>query len=106
MIRNTSDQIAVSRYPIQISKNEKYEIYKTGKGSFLIRSNWHIENIKNGLYQIVITQIPFQVNKTRLIEQLVNLINAKNLNVDVEIDGGINFENCSKAKDTFVLKLL
>jgi Pentose-5-phosphate-3-epimerase len=28
-----------------------------------------------------------------------NLLNEKNLNVDVEIDGGINFENCSKAKD-------
>ena len=40
--------------------------------------------------------MPEVLEKTKLVR---NLINKKNLNVDVEIDGGINFENCSKAKD-------
>jgi ribulose-phosphate 3-epimerase len=40
--------------------------------------------------------MPEVLEKTKAIR---NLINTKKLNVDVEIDGGINFENCSKAKD-------
>ena len=40
--------------------------------------------------------MPEVLEKTKSVR---NLINEKNLNVDVEIDGGINFENCSKAKD-------
>ena len=53
---------------ITISPDEQKQIYKNGKGSFLISSKWHIETLKNGLYVIVITEIPYQVNKTRLIE--------------------------------------
>ena len=40
--------------------------------------------------------MPEVLKKTKLVR---NLIDERNLNVDVEIDGGINFENCSKAKD-------
>ena len=40
--------------------------------------------------------MPEVLDKTRVIR---NLINTQNLSVDIEIDGGINFENCSKAKD-------
>ncbi|MBS56937.1 MAG: DNA topoisomerase IV subunit A [Rickettsiales bacterium] len=64
---------------IIISKNEKKEIYTKGKGSFIIKSKWEVENLKNGLYQIVITEIPYQVNKTKIIEQIANLINLKKL---------------------------
>ena len=60
---------------ILMSTEEKKEIYNKGRGSFLIRSKCDIETLKNGLYQIVITEIPYQVNKTRLIEQLAALIN-------------------------------
>jgi len=67
---------------IIISPDEKKQIYKVGKGSFLIASKWHIETLKNGLYQIVITEIPYQVNKTRLIEQLANLLNNKKIPLD------------------------
>ena len=59
---------------IVISPDEKKKIYKDGKGYFLIRSKWNIEKLNNGLYQIIITEIPYQVNKTRLIEQLASLI--------------------------------
>ena len=67
---------------ILISTFEQNQIYKTGKGSFIIRSKWNIENLKNGLYQIIITEIPYQVNKNRLIEQLATLINNKKLPLD------------------------
>ena len=71
---------------ISITPEEQKEIYKKGKGSFLIKSKWHIENLKNGTYQIAITEIPFQVNKARLIEQFANLINHKKLPLDDVFD--------------------
>ena len=67
---------------IIISSEEQKKIYNQGKGSFIISSKFHIEALKNGLYQIVITEIPYQVNKTRLIEQLANLLNNKKLPLD------------------------
>jgi len=71
---------------ILITSEEKKSIYKNGKGSFLIRSKWHIEKLKNGLYQIIISEIPYQVNKTRLIEQLANLINTKKIPLEDVLD--------------------
>ena len=71
---------------ILLSPEEKKEIYKNGKGFFVIRSKWNIENLKNGLYQIIISEIPYQVNKARLIEQLANLINLKKLPLDDVLD--------------------
>ena len=71
---------------IVMSIDEKKEIYSSGKGSFAIRSKWEIENLMHGLYQIVITEIPYQVNKTRLIEQLANLINIKKIPLDDILD--------------------
>ena len=62
---------------IILNYKEKKEIYLKGKGSFLIKSKWKIEDIKNGLYQIVITEIPYQINKSKIIEQIANLINVK-----------------------------
>jgi len=67
---------------IILSHTEKKNIYKKGFGSFLINSKWHDEKIKNGLYEIVITEIPFQVNKVKIIEQLANLINQKKIPLD------------------------
>ncbi|MBL6674629.1 MAG: DNA topoisomerase IV subunit A [Alphaproteobacteria bacterium] len=67
---------------IILSSNEKKSIYKKGTGSFLINSKWHKEKIKNGIYEVVITEIPFQVNKIKIIEQLANLINLKKIPLD------------------------
>jgi len=69
-----------------MTADEKKQIYSSGKGSFAIRSKWEIENLLHGLYQIVITEIPYQVNKTRLIEQLANLINVKKIPLDDILD--------------------
>ena len=65
-----------------ITPDEQKQIYKTGKGTFNIRSNYLIENLKNGIYQIIITDIPYQVNKSRLIEQIANLIVNKKIPLD------------------------
>ncbi|AZL15892.1 DNA topoisomerase IV subunit A [Rickettsiales endosymbiont of Stachyamoeba lipophora] len=55
------------------------ETYKTGKGSFKIRARWEIENLSHNMYQIIITEIPYQVNKSRLIEKLADLLKDKRL---------------------------
>lgn len=67
---------------ILISPYEQKKIYQKGRGSFTIRSKFKIENLNNGVYQVVFTEIPYQVNKTRLIEQLANLINSKKIPLD------------------------
>ncbi|MCD8526527.1 MAG: DNA topoisomerase IV subunit A [Alphaproteobacteria bacterium] len=53
--------------------------YATGKGSFRIRARWEKEELKQGLYQIVVTEIPYQVQKSKLVERLAELINARKL---------------------------
>ena len=71
---------------VSMSAIDQRDIYKKGRGSFVIKSKYNIENLKNGLYQLVITEIPYQVNKNRLIEQLANLINNKKLPLDDVFD--------------------
>ena len=69
-----------------LTLNDKKEIYTKGRGSLIINSKWEKEDLKNGLYQIIIYEIPYQVNKTKIIEQLANLINNKKIPLDDIID--------------------
>lgn len=55
------------------------KIYETGRGSFRIRSKYEIENLKNGMYQIVITEIPFMIEKSRLIEKIADIVLEKKI---------------------------
>jgi len=55
------------------------ESYKTGRGGFRVRSKWEIEDLGRGGYQIVVTEIPFQVQKSRLIEKIAELLIARKL---------------------------
>ena len=55
------------------------ETYETGRGGVRLRSAWTKEPLGNGTYQIVVTQIPYQVKKADLVEQLAELIEAKRL---------------------------
>jgi len=55
------------------------EAYRTGKGSFRLRARWTVEKLSHGLYQIVITEIPYQVQKARLIERIAELLSEKKL---------------------------
>jgi len=71
---------------IMLTVSEKKNIYQKGYGSFIINSQWHKEELKNGLYQLIITEIPYQINKIKIIEQLANLINLKKLPLDDVLD--------------------
>ncbi len=51
--------------------------YETGKGSFRVRAKWEKEVFSHGLYQIVITEIPYQVQKSKLIEHIATLLKDK-----------------------------
>ncbi|MGB3455190.1 MAG: DNA topoisomerase IV subunit A [Litorimonas sp.] len=51
--------------------------YKTGKGAFRVRAKWDTEDLGRGQYQIVVTEIPYQVQKSRLIEKLADVIESK-----------------------------
>src|SRR5712672_3141587 len=53
--------------------------YETGRGSFRLRARWATEALGHGLYQIVVTEVPFQVQKGRLIEKLAALLEEKKL---------------------------
>lgn len=53
------------------------EAYETGRGGFRIRAKWEVEDLGRGTYQIVVTEIPYQVQKSRLIERLAELIESK-----------------------------
>jgi len=50
------------------------EAYKTGRGSFRVRARWEKEETGRGGYQIVVTEIPYQVQKSRLIEKTAELL--------------------------------
>lgn len=53
--------------------------YETGRGSFRVRARWESEQLKGGGYQIVITEIPYQVGKSKLIEKIAELLSDKKL---------------------------
>ncbi len=53
--------------------------YATGRGSFRLRARWQKEPLSHGLYQIVVTEIPYQVPKSRLVEKIAALLEEKKL---------------------------
>src|SRR5271167_1341261 len=55
------------------------EAYTTGRGSFRLRARWKTEDTGRGTYQIIVTEIPWQVQKMRLVERIAELINEKKL---------------------------
>jgi topoisomerase-4 subunit A len=61
------------------SRETIVEAYKTGRGSFRIRAKWEKEELKGGTYHIVVTQIPYQVAKSKLIERIAELLQEKKL---------------------------
>mgnify|MGYP005766460179 FL=1 len=62
-----------------LGRNGIKQAYKTGKGSFLIRSRAEIEEYGNGRQRIVISEIPYQVNKAKLIIQIADLVKQKRI---------------------------
>ncbi|WP_312943658.1 DNA topoisomerase IV subunit A [Agrobacterium sp.] len=61
------------------SRENILDAYKTGRGGFRVRAKWEVEDLGRGGYQIVITEIPYQVQKSRLIEKIAELLIARRL---------------------------
>ena len=53
------------------------QAYRTGRGSFRLRAKWEVEDIGRGQWQVIVTEIPYQVQKSKLIEKLAEVIQTK-----------------------------
>jgi topoisomerase IV subunit A len=55
------------------------QAYETGRGSFRLRARWEVDRLSHGLYQVIVTEIPYQVPKSRLIEKIATLLEERKL---------------------------
>jgi topoisomerase-4 subunit A len=55
------------------------EAYRTGRGAIRLRARWEIEDLGRGQWQIVVTEIPYQVQKAKLVERLAEIVNERRL---------------------------
>ena len=85
------------------------QAYRTGRGSFRLRSKYEVEDLGRGQWQIVVTEIPYQVQKSKLIEKIAELIQSKRIPILADIrdesadDIRMVFEPRSKNVDPDVL---
>ncbi len=56
-----------------------HDSYKKGKGGFRLRAKWFVEKIKGGQWQIIVNEIPYQIQKSRLLEKIAELMENKSL---------------------------
>ena len=61
------------------------QAYRTGRGAFRLRCKWEVEDLGRGQWQIVVTEIPYQVQKSRLVEKLAELIQTKKVPILADI---------------------
>jgi len=61
------------------------ETYATGRGAFRVRATWEVEDLGRGQWQIIVTEIPYQVQKSKLIEKLAELIQAKKVPILADV---------------------
>ena len=61
------------------------ETYRTGRGAFRVRARWSVEDLGRGQWQIVVTEIPYQVQKSKLIERLAELIQNKRVPILADV---------------------
>ncbi len=61
------------------------EAYRTGKGGFRLRCRYEIEDLGRGQWQIIVTEIPYQVQKSKLIEKLAELIQIKKIPIFADV---------------------
>jgi topoisomerase-4 subunit A len=67
------------------SRESIAEAYTTGRGSFRVRARWEKEEGGRGTFQVVVTEIPWQVQKSRLVERIAELLNEKKLPLVAEV---------------------
>jgi len=61
------------------SRDTVREAYRTGRGSFRVRARWRKEALAQGTWQVIVTQIPYQVGKSKLIERIAELLAERKL---------------------------
>jgi topoisomerase-4 subunit A len=61
------------------------QAYRTGKGGFRLRCRWEVEDLGRGQWQIVVTEIPYQVQKSKLIEKIAEAIQLKKIPILADI---------------------
>ena len=59
--------------------------YRTGRGSFRLRCRWEVEDLGRGQWQIVVTEIPYQVQKSKLIEKIAEVIQTKKIPILADV---------------------
>jgi topoisomerase-4 subunit A len=67
------------------SRASMAETYRTGRGAFRTRARWHAEDLGRGTWHVVVTEIPYMVQKGRLIEKIAELLNDKKLPLVADI---------------------
>ena len=61
------------------------QAYRTGKGGFRLRCRWEVEDLGRGQWQVVVTEIPYQVQKSKLIEKIAELIQTKKVPILADV---------------------
>ncbi len=61
------------------------EAYRTGRGAFRLRAKWEVEDLGRGTWQIVVTEIPYQVQKSKLIERLAEVIQTRKIPILADV---------------------
>ena len=61
------------------------EAYRTGRGGFRLRARWAVEDLGRGTWQVVVTEIPYQVQKGKLIERIAELVNTKKIPILADV---------------------
>jgi len=61
------------------SRESMLQAYETGRGGFRTRARWEVQRGKLGMWQVIVSEIPYQVQKSKLIEQVAELLEAKKL---------------------------
>ena len=81
-------------------KEEIISFYKFGRGSFRIRAKWIKEDLGQGQYQVVVTEIPFQIAKSKLIERIAELLTDRKLPMVLDVRD----ESTSDVRIVFITK--
>ena len=61
------------------------EAYKTGRGAMRLRARWEVEETGRGQWQVIVTEIPYQVQKSKLIEKIAELIQLKKVPILADV---------------------
>ncbi|RMC36663.1 DNA topoisomerase IV subunit A [Paracoccus alkanivorans] len=67
------------------SRESIAETYRTGRGAFRVRARWEQEDLGRGQWQVVVTEIPYQVQKSKLIERLAELIQTRRIPILADV---------------------